>query len=67
MATYNASTSINVSASHHARFPSRFFTPSLDAWLGTRGAAAHLEQCEGGRGSRCVSALHKLWWWPFYC
>ncbi len=46
---------------------SRFFAPSLETWLGTRGAALQFEQCEGGRSAKCVSSLHKLWWWPFHC
>ena len=45
---------------------SRFWSFSLEVWLGTRAASASLEKCTAGE--RCTGArmrLSRQWWWAF--
>ena len=53
-----------------ANVSNKFFSISMERWLGERGASVHLEKC----GKAClpglsvpVTRLSRQWWWAFNC
>lgn len=66
-----ASSSPSKSGANRRPRGSRFFSLSIERWLGERGAAAQFERCAPGANSaRCSPPPKKLtheWWWAFNC